>query len=118
MSGPVEPGVGVETSDKARLMGLTIIPMPTGTSAVSALGALTGRIGRHSVIYGGALFGTLALGLVSVAVFTRFIEPREFGDLAVLLFFASLITVGLNLGLLQGAFRAAYGTSDEEGLDD
>lgn len=87
----------------------------TGSRALVALG---GRIGRHSAIYGSALAVTVALGLLNVAVLTRFLDPSVFGDLAVLLFFSSLITVALNLGALQGAFRAAYGSTGDGDGDD
>src|SRR4051794_29253559 len=91
----------------------------SGRKAPSALEALGGRIGRHGSIYGGALFVTLVLALVNVAVLTRLLDPGPFGDLAVLLVFASLLTIAFNLGVLQGAMRVAYGTSDEEfGHDD
>ena len=81
---------------------------PTGlTTAVAA------RLTHHSSVYAVGFGTTLAFSL-NVAVLTRFIDPASFGKLAVLLIFAALLTVLYNLGSLQGAFHAAYGSADDD----
>lgn len=73
-----------------------------------------GRIGRHAGAYGAAaISGTLA-GLVSVAVFTRFLDPNEFGKMAVLSIVATIVTMIATLGVMQGTMRRIYGTSGDE----
>ena len=82
---------------------------PTGlTTAVAA------RLTHHSSVYAVGFGTTLAFSFVNVAVLTRFIDPASFGKLAVLLIFAALLTVLYNLGSLQGAFHAAYGSADDD----
>ena len=80
--------------------------------------AVARRLTRHSSVYAIGFGTTLAFSFVNVAVLTRFIDPASFGKLAVLLIFAALLTVLYNLGSLQGAFHAAYGSSDDGDGDD
>ncbi len=84
---------------------------------MTALAQLAARIGRHSVLYGLAAGATVVVGLASVAVLTRLIEPAEYGRLAVLFFGSSLLVVVYNLGSLQGTNRATFGALDDEGDD-
>lgn len=90
-------------------------------AAPSLTWRLAGRLSRHSAAYLTVAAVNLALGLISVVVFTRVLSPHEYGQLAVLLFFQSWMTVVLNLGSLQGTLSWAVGASvDEDGvqLDD
>jgi len=59
----------------------------------------------------------LVVGLISVAVLTRFLAPAAFGDLAVLLVFSTLLSVLYNIAVLQGAFQWVYQASEDEGGD-
>lgn len=79
---------------------------------------LGGRFGRHTLTYGAGSFLTLASGLVSVGVLTRLLDPSEYGQLAILLIFSSLLSVLYTLGVLQGAYSWVYGGSDEDGIED
>ena len=80
--------------------------------------ALTGgRVTRDTTIY---IFGLMAVGpfsLVSVAVLTRVLAPSQYGDLALLLVFASYLTVLYNTGSLHGTFMWVYGAAEGEGDD-
>ena len=87
-------------------------------SSRSALGTLGGRLSHHTALYGsGAVIG-FALGIVNVAVLTRLLDLGEFADLALLLFFAALLTFVYNIGTLQGTFMRVFGSSGEEDIDE
>lgn len=90
-------------------------PQPIFTGAHGVGARFAGRIGRHATAYGVAAVGTLISGLVSVAVFTRFLDPDEFGKMAVLSTVSTLITMVATLGIMQGTMRRIYGsTGDDE----
>jgi O-antigen/teichoic acid export membrane protein len=91
-------------------------PMFTGAHGVGA--RFAGRIGRHAGVYGVASISMLLSGLVSVAVFTRFLDPSEFGKMAVLSTVATLITMIATLGVMQGAMRRIYGTTGDDEVGD
>jgi O-antigen/teichoic acid export membrane protein len=85
-------------------------------AAPSLTWRLAGRLSRHSAAYLTVAGVNLALGLISVVVFTRLLSPHEYGELAVLLFFQAWVTVVLNLGSLQGTLSWAVGASvDDDG---
>ena len=91
-------------------------PMFLGSHGVGT--RFAGRIGRHATAYGVAAVSGLVAGLVSVAVFTRFLDQSEFGKMAVLSTVSTLITVIATLGIMQGTMRRVYGTTgDDEGAD-
>jgi O-antigen/teichoic acid export membrane protein len=76
-----------------------------------------GRFTRDTLIY---VAGQLAVGpfsLVSVVVFTRLLDPTQYGQLALLMFFAGYLTVIYNTGSLHGTFMWVYGASEGEGDD-
>jgi O-antigen/teichoic acid export membrane protein len=76
-----------------------------------------GRFTRDTLIY---IVGALAVGpfsLVSVAVLTRVMVPSQYGELALLLFFAGYLTTVYNTGSLHGTFMWVYGASEGEGDD-
>lgn len=86
-------------------------------AAPSLTWRLAGRLSRHSAAYLTVAGVNLALGLISVVVFTRILSPHAYGELAVLLFFQAWVTVVLNLGSLQGTLSWAVGASvDEDGV--
>lgn len=53
-------------------------------------------------------------GIVSLAVTTRFLEPAEFGQLAILYAVASILTVLSGLGVFQGTLITVYGVGDDD----
>jgi O-antigen/teichoic acid export membrane protein len=88
-------------------------PIFTGAHGVGTRYA--GRIGRHATAYGAAAVAGMLAGLVSVAVFTRFLDQSEFGKMAVLSTISTLITMIATLGIMQGTMRRVYGaTGDDE----
>jgi O-antigen/teichoic acid export membrane protein len=76
------------------------------------------RVTRDAGVYISGAVITLFLALVNVAVITRFLDPAEFGELAILLTFAAFLTVIYNLGTLQGTFMWVFGSSGEEEMED
>ena len=88
-------------------------PIFTGAHGVGT--RLAGRIGRHATAYGVAAAATMVSGLVSVVVFTRFLDPTEFGKMAVYSTISTIITTIATLGVMQGTMRRVYGhTGDDE----
>src|SRR5580704_12500504 len=76
-----------------------------------------GRFTRDTLIY---TVGGLAVGpfsLVSVAVLTRVMATAQYGELALLMFFAGYLTTLYNTGSLHGTFMWVYGASEGEGDD-
>lgn len=72
------------------------------------------RLSRDAAIYAGGSAITLIISLATVAVLTRYLEPAEFGDLALLLLVAAMLTVIYNLGSLQGSLAWVFGSTGEE----
>ncbi len=81
----------------------------------SALGA---RLTRDTGLYTGGAFAGFLLAVVQVVVVTHYLTPSEFGQLALLLFFAALTTIVYNLGTLQGTFMWVFGATGDEDVDD
>lgn len=68
------------------------------------------------MLYGLATCTSVVAGLASVAILTRYLSPAAYGRLGILLAGASLLTVGLNAGLLQGTNAWVFGSvGDDEG---
>ena len=62
---------------------------------------------------------SIVSGLVSVSVFTRFLNPTAYGKVAVFMTTASMVTVIVNLCSLQGTMRRVMGVGgDEEAGED
>jgi len=76
-----------------------------------------GRIGRHAAAYGAGSFSTAGAALVSVAVFTRYLDPSEFGKMAVLTTVSMIVTLLANLTILPGTMRRTYGTTGDAEID-
>lgn len=77
-----------------------------------------GRVGRHAAAYGVGSVSTAIAALVGVVVFTRYLDPSEFGKMAVLTTVATLATLASSLTILPGTMRRIYGTSGDEDLGD
>lgn len=76
------------------------------------------RLGRHTAIYATGAAITLVLGLFTVVVVTRILDPSEYGRLSVLVVLSGLLTTLYNLGTLQGTLLRAYGVGGGGGDDD
>jgi O-antigen/teichoic acid export membrane protein len=81
----------------------------------SVLGA---RLTRDTGLYTSGAFAGFVLAVINVAVVTHYLSPSEFGQLALLLFFAALTTIVYNLGTLQGTFMWVFGATGDEDVDD
>ena len=88
---------------------------PRSAASPSAFGRLAGRVGGHSLVYVLAAFTAMVAGLASVAILTRFLEPSEYGQLAILLAWASILTIVFNTGSLQGTNAWVFGAGGEDG---
>ncbi|UGS38807.1 oligosaccharide flippase family protein [Capillimicrobium parvum] len=77
-----------------------------------------GILSRNTAIYAIAMCSVFPFSLLQLAVFTRFLEPAEYGELALLMFFSGLSTMIMNLVTLQGALIVTYGHSGDDGGDD
>ena len=76
-----------------------------------------GRIGRHAAAYGAGSASQAIAALVSVAVFTRYLGPSEFGKMAVLTTIATIVTLLANLTILPGTMRRTYGSTGDGEID-
>ena len=86
---------------------------------MSALATLVGRAGRHAAVYALNYVIVAVLGIATIAVYTRYMSPSEFGVLTVLLAQMSLLTLVFSIGLIQGCLGAVFReTDDEDGAGD
>lgn len=76
-----------------------------------------GRIGCHAAAYGAGSFSTAGAALVSVVVFTRYLDPSEFGKMAVLTTISTIVTLLASLTILPGTMRRVYGTTGDGEVD-
>lgn len=76
-----------------------------------------GRIGRHAAAYGAGSFSTAGAAIVSIAVFTRYLDPSEFGKMAVLTTVSTIVTLVANLTILPGTMRRTYGSTGDGEID-
>jgi O-antigen/teichoic acid export membrane protein len=80
-----------------------------------------GRVSRHAAAYGAGSFASALAALVSVVVFTRYLDPTEFGKMAVLTVVVTIVTLLASLTILPGTMRRLYGTTgdaDVEAVDE
>jgi O-antigen/teichoic acid export membrane protein len=72
------------------------------------------QLTNHTALYATSAGIVFAVGLLNLAVLTRFLTIDEFGLLAVLLVFSALLTIVYNLVSLQGTFGLVYRGGGEE----
>ncbi len=88
-------------------------PRTQGTGGAHLID-VSARVSRHALLYGlGSGIG-LALALVNAIVLTRYLPPAAFGQLGLLLLFASLLTIAYNAPLMPGTLMRSFGASDDE----
>jgi O-antigen/teichoic acid export membrane protein len=76
------------------------------------------RLSRETAIYAIGMMVIFPIGFVQVAVFTQTMTPTQYGQLAVLMTFAGMLTLIMNTGPLQGTFLYTFGSSgDADGGD-
>jgi O-antigen/teichoic acid export membrane protein len=85
---------------------------------MSTLSKFAAQVSRHAAIYSGGFGLMLLLGFVNVGILTRLLPPSEYGQLGILIFFASLLTLIYSVCTLQGSLRWALGASADEDGDD
>jgi len=75
---------------------------------------------RVGAIFALGLVSVVPFGVLSIAITTRFLDPGEFGQMALLFAIASVITMFCGVGFVQGTMIAVYGISDDadDGGDD
>jgi O-antigen/teichoic acid export membrane protein len=83
----------------------------TGGRSIAA--EMASRISRDSMLYTAVTTTAFPLALANTAVLTRFMSTSEFGNLAILLFWSSMLTIALNLLVLRGIERHVWGASDD-----
>jgi len=77
---------------------------------------MAARIGRDSFVYALATTSVFPLGLVGIAIQTRFLDASAFGQLAVLFFASGMMTIVLNMFILRGVQMLVW-ASAEDGMD-
>ena len=85
-----------------------------GQGKAGHLSGVADQVLRHTSVYGVGTAIKLALSIVNAILLTYYLRPDEFGRLALLLVFASLLTVLYSLLLLTGTLSRAYGAAEEE----
>jgi O-antigen/teichoic acid export membrane protein len=105
MAGPAEAEAATEATVGE--------PAATSNGAHGPGTRFAGRIGRHAAAYGAGSFSTGVASLVSVAVFTRYLDPSEFGKMAVLTTVTMIVTLLTSLTILPGTMRRTYGTTGD-----
>jgi O-antigen/teichoic acid export membrane protein len=100
------------------LILIAMAAQPQNRSASDAPEVMT-LYGQSMTRFGGiftlGILGIVPFGVASLAITTRFLEPADFGRLAVLFAIAALITMMSGAGFLQGTFLATYGIGDDDG---
>lgn len=84
----------------------------------TALGTFGTRLGRHAGIYGAGQGGSLVMGLITLAVLTRFLEPAEFGQYALYYFLAGLLMILYTLGWHRGSLLWVFGGAGDDDEED
>ena len=89
----------------------------TSPGQADARVAAAATLAKHAMVYGAGSFLGLALTTASAVVLTAYLEPAEFGRFGLAMVAASLITIGLNAPIGQGALIRAFGGSEDEVVD-
>lgn len=72
------------------------------------------RLASHSLVYGAADVFSNVTNLLLIPVYTAFLAPRDYRDLAILALFSAVAKILFRFGLDAGFFRVCY---DQEGED-
>jgi O-antigen/teichoic acid export membrane protein len=83
------------------------------TTPYRAFVELGSRLSRDTLLYAFGTTLSLPVGLVTTAVLTRHLHVSEFGQLAELFAFASVLTILLNMVFLQGPLLLVFLHSDD-----
>ena len=91
-----------------------IVPAARRTMAMTLFGQAAVRDGA---IFALGMAAIVPVGMVSIAVTTRYLSPSEYGQLAVLFAVASIVTIVCGLGFVTGTMLATYGAADGDDGD-
>ena len=75
--------------------------------------AMASRISRDSLLYTMVTAVAFPLALANTAVLARYLSLSSFGYLAIIMFWAGMLTIGLNLLVLRGIERHVWGGSED-----
>ena len=67
-----------------------------------------GKLASHSAVYGAADVFTTVVNLLLIPLYTTYLGATEYGNLALLLLFATAAKIVFRLGLDAGFFRVHY----------
>ena len=84
----------------------------------SALSLFATSVSRTSLLYALAMSVVIPFGIVSLAFTTRYIDPSDYGRLAVLMAVTSALTIIGNTGAMHGTLLLVYGMAGEGDADD
>jgi O-antigen/teichoic acid export membrane protein len=74
-----------------------------------------GKLASHSAVYGAADVFTTVINLLLIPLYTTYLGATEYGNLALLLLFATAAKIVFRLGLDAGFFRVHYDmTTDDD----
>ena len=82
------------------------------------LAMLAVTVSRTSLLYALAMGIVVPFGIVSLAFTTRYVDPADYGRLAVLMAVASALTIIGNTGAMHGTLLLVYGMAGEGDADD
>ena len=74
--------------------------------------ATSGKLASHSAVYGAADVFTTVVNLLLIPLYTTYLGATEYGNLALLLLFATAAKIVFRLGLDAGFFRVHYDMDD------
>jgi len=77
-----------------------------------ALGAQMWRLGRHSAIYGLGGIVSRIIAVFLLPLYTRFLDPEDFGSVAVIVALSAVLVTILRLGISSAFFRFYFDSSD------
>ncbi|MFX0140892.1 MAG: lipopolysaccharide biosynthesis protein, partial [Candidatus Hodarchaeota archaeon] len=71
------------------------------------------NLAKHTVIYGIGRFAEQAAGFILIPIYTRYLDPEKYVQLALFMIFISLLNVFLNMGFSSAFFKYYFNTDDE-----
>jgi O-antigen/teichoic acid export membrane protein len=92
---------------------------PDAAEATRAMTMYGETVTRAGTIFAIGMLALLPFGMVSLAITTRYLDPTDYGHLAVLFAISSILAQFAGLGLGAGAFYFSYrATGDDDGDGD
>jgi O-antigen/teichoic acid export membrane protein len=83
-------------------------PRPLREGAAPSLGAHLRKLVGHSAVYGSADVFTNVVNLLLVRVYSKYLTPTDYGNLALLILFGTVAKIVFRMGLDAGFFRVHY----------